>query len=185
MAMFKTHENHIPEIEVAIEKHGEIWFHGDGNIYHKDSPISSDNAVKYAQSPPGRPQRPGPASYRIRLDRNTRLPESKEQLDEMLINGMAADMNTSAKPKPSVSEKFSLGKIQYKAAFPGQQPAAAVAVKDKAEPKQSADVAALMARLDALESENAALKGSLTPIPEGAEIPASTPPAATKEKAPK
>jgi len=101
---FKTHQSHVPAIKATIAAKGAVWFHGDGNIYHAESRMSSADAARYAQRLPGREGRPGPGSYRVQFTSIADVPATVEEINKRLIDSFTKEQVTSVRPVGNKNE---------------------------------------------------------------------------------
>lgn len=86
--MFKTHINNIPGIKAAVAHFGSAYFHGDGNLYSKKE--DSDFRKDFSNDANG------PHSYRVLFVRGDIIPESLEQLDQLLLASKTREMAQTA-----------------------------------------------------------------------------------------
>lgn len=89
--MFKTHENNIPQIRAAVKAFDKIWFHGDGNIYHKEE--ESNHRKDFSNGANN------PATYRIAFAKGDTIPETVEDLNKALMDSKTKELTEAAKPK--------------------------------------------------------------------------------------
>lgn len=89
--MFKLHAQHLKDIKAATNHYGSIYFHGDGNIYHKeeDSTFRKDFSNNSD----------GPQTYRVKFIKDGTFPETLEVLSEMLMKAKNAEAIEKSKPK--------------------------------------------------------------------------------------
>lgn len=88
--MFILNEGNISQIKAAVKAHGEIWFHGDGNIYHKKE--ESDHRQKYSNN------RDGVQTYRVKFDGSSKIPTSVEDLTKALLDSKTRETMEATKP---------------------------------------------------------------------------------------
>lgn len=93
--MFKTHKNNILGIKAALKVYPEIWFHGDGNIYHKE--YESETRQKYSNPLPGGGINPG--TYRIKFKASDEIPETVEEMNEAFMVSKNKEFIEASKPK--------------------------------------------------------------------------------------
>ena len=89
--MFNLHANNIHGIEAATNAFGEIWFHGDGNIYHKKE--DSDFRKDFSNGSDS------PATYRKHFKKGDTLPTNVEDLTKVLLNSKTQEVIEASKPK--------------------------------------------------------------------------------------
>jgi hypothetical protein len=89
MQFFKTHPNNIADIRAAVRAFGQVYFHGDGNMFAQDKNgkwTNSDNHTKFTN------EANQAAKYRKLFTQDTIMPRTKEQLDKMLVDAFNHDM---------------------------------------------------------------------------------------------
>lgn len=83
--LLTTHQGNIAQIRACINAFGDVWVHGDGNVFPADDKgtFDSDNHKNFHN--PNQTAR----DYRLKFTRddmaNNRLPQTKEQLDNALL----------------------------------------------------------------------------------------------------
>ena len=116
--MFKTHPNNIHGIKAAVKAHETVYFHGDGNIYHKKE--DSDFRKDFSNDPTGS------HTYRVKFGKGGKqVPSSLEELNKMLLAAKSEEAVESAKPKESSSV------ATFDVEIPDEKPA-----KEPKEPKE-------------------------------------------------
>lgn len=89
--MFKTHINNLPQIKAAATHYGTIWFHGDGNIYHKQG--DSDFRKDFSND------KNGPETYRVKFNSGDRFPETLEELHVSLLSSKTKELQAAQLPQ--------------------------------------------------------------------------------------
>ena len=89
--MFNTHPNNIHGIKAAVSAYGDIWFHGDGNIYHKKE--DSDFRKEFSND------RDGAQTYRINFKKGDSIPSTTEELNKLLLQSKTKEVAEAARPK--------------------------------------------------------------------------------------
>lgn len=89
--MLQTHKNNIPGIKAAVAHFGKIYFHGDGNIYHKKE--DSDFRKDFGND------RDGANTYRIEFNKDSKIPETVEELNKALLNAKTKEVVESHQQK--------------------------------------------------------------------------------------
>ncbi len=84
----RTHEKNIPVIRACVAAYGEVWVHGDGNVFpvyvHNPlEPTIQDESKNHAENFNRGYEE---ASYRVKIS-NKNMPKSKAELDRLLMNG--------------------------------------------------------------------------------------------------
>lgn len=89
--MFKLHPQHLKDIKAAANHYGSIYFHGDGNIYHREE--DSNFRKEFSNNSDG------PQTYRVKFSKDGEFPDTLEVLAEMLMKAKNAEAIEKAKPK--------------------------------------------------------------------------------------
>jgi len=88
--MLKTHPKNIAHIKAALKVFPEIWFHGDGNIYHKKK--ESDDRKDFTNNGNG------PETYRIHFKQGDNIPATVEDMNKSLIQSKTSEIAEATKP---------------------------------------------------------------------------------------
>ena len=141
--MFSIHKNNIHGIKAAVDHYGTIWFHGDGNMYHKE--YESDTRKIFSN--PLSDNTAGPGTYRVKFTKGDAIPETVEALKKLLLDSKNKDYEDAAKPKSDSNVST------FKVAIPVETEAEKVAVSNVANDDRLAEEARLAAEQKAFEEE--------------------------------
>ena len=94
--MFTTHKNNLYGIKAAVAAHGTVWFHGDGNIYHKKE--DSDFRKGFSNDAHG------PHTYRVQYGiGGLPVPDSLDEVHKHLQDSKNKEAAESRKPVENTS----------------------------------------------------------------------------------
>ena len=111
--MFTLNENNLAQIKAAAKHYGKIWFHGDGNIYHKKE--ESDFRKDFSNIPSSGV---GTQTYRSEFSADSAFPETVEHLAKILTDSKSREIAQSAVPKDVASiATFSVPNIETQASL--------------------------------------------------------------------
>ena len=96
--MFVLNESNLDQIKAAAKHFGKVWFHADGNIYHKKE--ESDFRKDFSNIPASGV---GTQTYRKEFDRDSEFPETVEELVTMLTESKSKEIAQLAMPKEVAS----------------------------------------------------------------------------------
>lgn len=105
--MFKTNKENIAHLKAAIKEFGPQWFHGDGNVYSVENLSDDPNIMHpsefrkgYSNPLPGGAA--SPASYRVKFITVDQVPDSVEELNQMLLRAANQEQIESMQEKTGV-----------------------------------------------------------------------------------
>lgn len=89
---FRTHEKNIQQIRATVEAYGEIWVHGDGNLFpvYVYNPLEPNNQDESKTHSENFNRGYEEASYRVKINK-TNMPKNKAELDRLLVNSKMQD----------------------------------------------------------------------------------------------
>lgn len=86
--MFSINNQNLKHVEQAVNHFGEIWFHGDGNIYHKKE--DSDFRKDFSNDPVGH------HTYRLHIKKGDKIPATVEEMNKALLSAKSKEVAESS-----------------------------------------------------------------------------------------
>ena len=89
--MFSLNKNNLTALKAAADHYGKVYFHGCGNIYHKEE--ESNFRQEFAND------LIGPSTYRIIVKKGDAIPETIEEMSKLLMESKSKEVIEAARPR--------------------------------------------------------------------------------------